>query len=441
MNIKLIAIANICTIEGTVGFRLLDIDTKQTKNVPLESIKIAMLSGKATIENLKIENTTIIGSNGSIDRLPKVINGQLIGKSPLIILNQLDDIGYTVSDFKGTISKVNTEDTINYAKTNGISNGKLVNKGNKRFMSSITGEYDQSEPKKKSIRQEIKEYKAKSAMLGLQVLKFKIIDGEASLDKLPKDLLRCIIPNLVSKIYSRTFCECKKLKEVLMANGVTEIEREAFSGCNSLQNINISNRVTEIGEKAFYGCSSLQTINIPNSVTKIGAGIFYDCSSIQNVTIPNSVTEIGTWAFKKCSSLQNITLPNSITKIKAGAFSDCSSLQGITIPNSVTTIEHAAFSYCTSLQNVTLPNSVVTIEDSAFCACSSLQSITIPNSITEIGSRLFAGCTSLQSITVPNSVTKIKKSAFDRCTSLIEIKAPKRFAEELKNCNCGVELY
>ena len=163
---KLLAIANIYNGKATIGFRLLDIDSKQTKDVPVESVKQVILSGKATIENLKLEKGTVIGSNGSIDRLPKLINGQLVGKSPLIILSQLGDTGYKISDFKGTISNIRTGEVIHYAKQNGISNGKIITKNGRQFISAISGNFIAEEIISKTKEKEtVKTLEAKMTLL------------------------------------------------------------------------------------------------------------------------------------------------------------------------------------------------------------------------------------------------------------------------------------
>ena len=137
----LIAIANISNGKETIGFRLLDVENEQIKDVNLNDIASALNSGAISIDNLSIEQSIITGSNGSINRLPKIINKLLEGKSPLIVLNQLGNIGYEVSDYKGTILNVKNEDIIEYAKSNGISNGKIVTQNGNEFISAIKGNY------------------------------------------------------------------------------------------------------------------------------------------------------------------------------------------------------------------------------------------------------------------------------------------------------------
>ena len=138
---RLIAIAHISNGKDTLGLRLLDIDAGNTKDVPLSNIKDILKSGNIQIENLTIQNEEVTGYNGSIERLPKLVNNQLVGKSPLIIINQLGEVGYEVCDFKGAISKVKTAAVMAYAKANGIANGKIVNKEEKEFISAIEGTY------------------------------------------------------------------------------------------------------------------------------------------------------------------------------------------------------------------------------------------------------------------------------------------------------------
>ena len=139
------AIANLSNGKTTLGFRLLNIETAQVTEVSLANLKDALQSGKLQIENLAIKDGIVIGSNGSIERLPKMVNKQLVGKSPLIILNRVWSEGYRVSDFKGTILNMSSKEALEYAKTNGISNGKIVGK---QFIRSINGIYTIIEPEK-----------------------------------------------------------------------------------------------------------------------------------------------------------------------------------------------------------------------------------------------------------------------------------------------------
>ena len=90
---------------------------------------------------------------------------------------------------------------------------------------------------------------------------------------------------------------------VEIPQGCTEIDKDSFPGCRDKTNIasiTIPNSVTKIGERAFCNLSSLTNITIPNSVTGIGSSAFSGCSSLTNITIPNRVTSISECAFLEC---------------------------------------------------------------------------------------------------------------------------------------------
>lgn len=136
-----IAIASIHDSSELIGIRLLEKETGKVRDVPLTNIQDLIISDRIHVENLDVKNEVVVGYNGSIDRLPKVLNYNLVGKSALTILWQIDEVGYMVADFAGNIANVKTSDVIKYANLNGISNGKVVKKDGKEFISAIEGTY------------------------------------------------------------------------------------------------------------------------------------------------------------------------------------------------------------------------------------------------------------------------------------------------------------
>lgn len=91
----------------------------------------------------------------------------------------------------------------------------------------------------------------------------------------------------------------------------------------------IPDSVTNIDNYAFYGCRSLTSIIIPNSVTYIGDEAFSYCVLLTSITLSNSIKSIGYWAFSHCKSLISITIPNSVKFIDKDAFSHCKSLKQV----------------------------------------------------------------------------------------------------------------
>lgn len=166
-----IAVTTTSLNKKTIRFRLLDSATREVKEISVADIRIVLLSNKVTISNLKIAGGIIMGSNGSLDRLPTILDGKLVGKSSLIIINQVGNTGYNVSDFRGNIIYAPTSNVIAYAKENGIANGKIVKKSNGEFISAIGGKYEIVDYKikpKTSVKTEIKD-KTTSKYTGTKV--------------------------------------------------------------------------------------------------------------------------------------------------------------------------------------------------------------------------------------------------------------------------------
>lgn len=156
---KVIAIAQIVdNRESLIGFRLLNTDGKsgQYKDIPLQALISALTSHSIQVDNLSAINGQIAGTQGSIERLPKIQrtqSGYILlsakeNKNPLTIINKLGDEGYTVANYLGAIKPMRTDETVAYSKTYGISNGKVVTKNGIEFISAINGAYDEVELKK-----------------------------------------------------------------------------------------------------------------------------------------------------------------------------------------------------------------------------------------------------------------------------------------------------
>lgn len=138
-----------------IGIRMLDVSdfrSVRVMDVKIESAIRAVESGAAIIQNLAIEDGKLVGTNGSMDRYAVVEDGRLKGKSPMIVINRVGDIGFTVSDYIGTVRKFRAADVIEYAKKEdgGIANGKLVvREDGAEIISSIVGSYEEAKKARK----------------------------------------------------------------------------------------------------------------------------------------------------------------------------------------------------------------------------------------------------------------------------------------------------
>ena len=62
------------------------------------------------------------------------------------------------------------------------------------------------------------------------------------------------MPESLKIIGDYAFCNCYKLREIVLPEGVTVIGDRAFSGCFSLEKFTPPKSVIEIGREAFEGC-------------------------------------------------------------------------------------------------------------------------------------------------------------------------------------------
>lgn len=137
-----IAIGKITTLSNALkSLRLFETESCSYRDIEVSVVKQAIQAGKIKVDNLGVSGNKLLGTNGSINRLPEVFEYKDL-KSAVTIINQIEDIGYTIVDYKGRVLNVKTEQLVTYGETYGISNGKIVERANgKKFISSISGEY------------------------------------------------------------------------------------------------------------------------------------------------------------------------------------------------------------------------------------------------------------------------------------------------------------
>lgn len=128
------------------AFRIMDTASKQVMDVPYNSLLSVVRAKKATVINVEMTsgyNGKLKGKNGAFDRYTKIIDGQIVGNSKMIILKELGSVGYEAVDHLGNVKKLSLQDVIDYAKKVGIANGKLVQRpGGTEFISPISGTYE-----------------------------------------------------------------------------------------------------------------------------------------------------------------------------------------------------------------------------------------------------------------------------------------------------------
>ena len=254
-----------------------------------------------------------------------------------------------------------------------------------------------------------------------------------------------VIPQGITVIGNGAFCECYRLKRVVIPDGVTSIGeplvlsdflslsvKGAFRDCVNLTSVTIPDSVTIIGPDAFSYCSDLTDVTLPAGLTIIDDHAFYRCSSLESITVPSKVMRIGRSAFAGCARLSSLTVDKDNFVYEGKGNCIIESLTGTltvgcknsVIPDKVTAIGVSAFCACSGLEAITIPDGVTTIGTEAFGHCSSLTSVVIPDSVTKIDMMAFQGCTKLAAVTIPNSVTSVEALAFDDCPNLKIYRKP-----------------
>ena len=123
-----------------------------------------------------------------------------------------------------------------------------------------------------------------------------------------------IIPDTVTAIGERTFCECRTIQKVIMSNSVVRIGASAFSGC-CLSHVEFSQNLEYIGDFAFSRCESLKKVILPDSLKEMGKGVFQECICLILVNFSNNLREIPDSAFYGCSALACIEVTANIHRI------------------------------------------------------------------------------------------------------------------------------
>ena len=144
------------------------------------------------------------------------------------------------------------------------------------------------------------------------------------------DLHEVKLPDGLTCIGKRAFCNSPELTEVEIPSTVTKIEQRAFSGCTGLKEIELPPQLEEVGYSSFYGCSGLTEITIPSSVKIIRSGAFQNCTNLESVTLSEGIREIGNEAFKR-TNLKSLNIPKSVKKLGRDIVYNCWHLPYITI--------------------------------------------------------------------------------------------------------------
>ncbi|MBR1631761.1 MAG: leucine-rich repeat domain-containing protein [Paludibacteraceae bacterium] len=286
---------------------------------------------------------------------------------------------------------------------------------------------------------------------------------------------------------SNAFCNCRKLRSVVLPEGIRQIGAYAFAGCDSLASIQLpEHTLTDVGAYAFMGCAMLRDVALPQTLHDIGVGAlngtsvdhvlqtdsifvflprgyqgcyevrdgiahvapsaFDSCASLTCVVLPPTVrtiggnafahaprlscvnlpgglVSIGEYAFAKTPSLSSLTLPPSLRTLGKYAFVE-SGLRSVIVPGGLTDWGYGTFTLCDSLHTAVVSEPLQEVAPWSFRQCHALQHVVLPATLRTVGNVAFAECSELERVVIPEGVTAINGSAFSGCKALADVVLP-----------------
>lgn len=136
------------------------------------------------------------------------------------------------------------------------------------------------------------------------------------------------IPQGVNTIDDAAFGHCSSLKNVRSHEGLMSIGERAF--CESgVETISLPKSLRSIGYRTFCGCRRLKDIALPDAVRKIDQRAFEDCENLQSVILPAQLNVIEAWAFQNCNKLTELHIPPMVESIGNEAFMGCNNIKNL----------------------------------------------------------------------------------------------------------------
>lgn len=270
--------------ENPVGYRVLDTDSETTFDYTCQQIMSELGNGK-DIKGIGLDTDSygLTGTNGQLSRYPKLVNGVSINNNCIIIFRSIDD-KYIVTGSNGKMLSMTEASIIEYGLTQGIANGKVVEKDGTKFLSSISGEYEKDKLALKSEDSSIAKTLGKMRMVGLQ--QYKVDEnGLAYRDATCTESPEIVIFTGVKGVRSLGFANCGVIESLKLERTVTDIGEYAFKMCKKLKNVEMSPETDVIPTGAFYGCTELTSVDIPNGVKRIKCKAFYGCKKLKQITV------------------------------------------------------------------------------------------------------------------------------------------------------------
>lgn len=454
---RAIIIAVMVQNKQIVKLRLLGLDEKLDINkMPTETIDVtpqqlytAMKNMQIDIVNAHIKHGKLSGYGAQLSRYANIdTHGNLIGKSPLVVIGQLKSegslVGYLVSDYNGKVAKASIADTLQYSNNNGIANGKVVTRDGKEYISAIVDSYETIELPKKTKEEfkiwTIEEFKNYMDSHGLHyriegstlyyvddtIQTLVVPDGIVTILQLKEkvetsdaknsNISIIVLPKSFRTMESYALQNLPKLHKIIFHPDIEYID---FSIIQYENNGNISFNIPK-GIKVIDGHNNVEgKLNVDYSKYTQLEQIRNSCSSIEvegdtiDVGHPTSISRSFTGIH---TPLKKIVIPTELERI-SDSFYDLA-VEEIDLSNAVN-LRYIGGGRCFSnikgLKRIDLSNckSLLTIDIDCFSALPDLEEVILPDSLKGISSWVFSDCPKLVKCNIPRYLENLGERVFD----------------------------
>ena len=353
-----------------LGFKLIDVESRQVRNVSYDSVA-SLLGRGSRVDNIELRDGKIVATTGDIDDYTKIEADVPLSRVSIVVLKKEYDGKYLVSTWNGDTVKLTESEIIEYCEKIGLANGKIVSvpygKGSKAIEKRLLFANETYEDVLLRFEQEKQQHynelysrvegvNTKFDALGSEYyiteqLELRVSNRNTFNDKLVK------IHDIVKIMPREDFRYLLSINEVIGGSNLHDLGNGCFLGCANLEKVDLSKtKLSEIPYGAFANCAALKELSLPDTIKTIGGKSFSNCG-IEELILPAGTKQILDAAFMDCGKLKNIAWNSEIRFIGYGAFAN-TGIEEVIIPDSVNMIDDLAFGNCSKLNYIYIPNSV-----------------------------------------------------------------------------------
>lgn len=341
------AVAVITKGETLLGVNLLNLKNEKTQNVTYNKV-IEYLSLGGTIRNLELVNGSIAWVQGDSSRYPYIDTGnksEISNKDNISVIgyyvNKDKENVYLVANYLGNLVFIDEERLIQYGEKYKLTNCKIVNKGNKKYIVSLYKDLDRLDDNKMEYSYEEYTLNIRLPYSDIDTLNIPVPDQS---DKYDRSVLKYI--NIQPSLVARG------IKKIVFPKEITNLTGELITRLPNLEALEFKGNMDTLVFGAMPSYSHVKSIII-ESMTSISRFInFRNMPNLIKVEIKQQPSKYKRLTFDNCPKLTiGNLLSEGLKEIQGEAFNNCNSITDIELPNSLRLLDLNAFSKCKNIKN------------------------------------------------------------------------------------------